>query len=393
MTTPITTLPITGFTILDLALVSPAAGQFLEVGGSSDGRVDIDALASYCRAGLAWSDLGAKPTTLAGYGITDAQPLDADLTALAGLATTGAIERTGAGTAVTFTVSAFAKTILDDADAATARGTLGLGTLATQAANSVAITGGSITGITDLAVADGGTGASTAAAARTNLGATTVGANLFTLPNPGAIRFPRLNADNSVSSLSDADFRAAINAQTANSNLGTLAALSVADGNFIVGNGLVWTVESGATARSSLGVGTAATANTGTTNGTVPLIGADDRLTVVSEWVSLTLTMGAKFEPIFDDGNVPTRARWNPGLRQLWIEFSIQATAVPVSGDTIFSWSSVSVPEFIYASIALRSAANEIAAYVDGSALKFQSPEYATPATFTYANGTLRATL
>jgi hypothetical protein len=36
--------------------------------------------------------------------------------------------------------------------------------------NSVAITGGTITGITDLAIADGGTGASTAAGARTNLG-------------------------------------------------------------------------------------------------------------------------------------------------------------------------------------------------------------------------------
>ncbi|MFZ9767204.1 MAG: beta strand repeat-containing protein [Candidatus Limnocylindrus sp.] len=54
--------------------------------------------------------------------------------------------------------------------ATNARTNLGLGTIATQAANSVAITGGSITGITDLAVADGGTGASDAATARTNLG-------------------------------------------------------------------------------------------------------------------------------------------------------------------------------------------------------------------------------
>lgn len=46
----------------------------------------------------------------------------------------------------------------------------GLGTMATQAASSVAITGGSITGITDLAVADGGTGSSTTSGARTNLG-------------------------------------------------------------------------------------------------------------------------------------------------------------------------------------------------------------------------------
>lgn len=45
-----------------------------------------------------------------------------------------------------------------------------LGTMSTQNANNVNITGGSISGITDLAVADGGTGASTASGARTNLG-------------------------------------------------------------------------------------------------------------------------------------------------------------------------------------------------------------------------------
>jgi hypothetical protein len=55
-------------------------------------------------------------------------------------------------------------------DATTARSNLGLGTIATQSAASVSITGGSITGITDLAIADGGTGASTATAALDNLG-------------------------------------------------------------------------------------------------------------------------------------------------------------------------------------------------------------------------------
>ena len=75
--------------------------------------------------------------------------------------------------------SAFMQTLLDDPDAATARATLGLGSISTQAANSVAITGGSISGITDLAVADGGTGASDAAGARTNLGAGAVGGNVF----------------------------------------------------------------------------------------------------------------------------------------------------------------------------------------------------------------------
>ena len=54
-----------------------------------------------------------------------------------------------------------------------ARTNLGLGTMSTQDRDAVSILGGSIVGITDLAVADGGTGASNAADARTNLGLAT----------------------------------------------------------------------------------------------------------------------------------------------------------------------------------------------------------------------------
>jgi hypothetical protein len=62
-------------------------------------------------------------------------------------------------------------------NAADARTNLGLatgatttvGTMSVQNSNAVTITGGAISGITPLALADGGTGAATAAVARTNL--------------------------------------------------------------------------------------------------------------------------------------------------------------------------------------------------------------------------------
>jgi hypothetical protein len=59
----------------------------------------------------------------------------------------------GTGTLAITTLSSFGRSLIDDADASTARGTLGLGTMATQAASAVAITGGTIDGV----ILDGGT--------------------------------------------------------------------------------------------------------------------------------------------------------------------------------------------------------------------------------------------
>ncbi len=74
-----------------------------------------------------------------------------------------------------------------------------------------------------LPVANGGTGGATQAAARTGIGATTVGSNFFTLTNPSAITFPRMNADNTVSALDAATFRTAIGAGT---GAGTVTSVS-----------------------------------------------------------------------------------------------------------------------------------------------------------------------
>lgn len=91
---------------------------------------------------------------------------------------------------------------------------------------SATISGGSISGITDLAIADGGTGASTAEGARTNLGLA-IGTNV----------------------------------QAYSTHLATLVNAQKIAGNFVVGNGTTWTVQSGATARNSLGLGSMSTQN------------------------------------------------------------------------------------------------------------------------------------
>lgn len=73
---------------------------------------------------------------------------------------------------------------------------------------------------------DGGSTGLVAATGRTSLGATTVGSNLFTLTNPSAVTYMRINADNSVSTLDAATFRTAIGAGTGNGTVTAVTASS-----------------------------------------------------------------------------------------------------------------------------------------------------------------------
>ncbi len=74
------------------------------------------------------------------------------------------------GVVSTTSISALGRSLIGQAAASGMRGELGIGSLGLQDAGNVIISGGTISGITDVAIADGGTGASSAADARANLG-------------------------------------------------------------------------------------------------------------------------------------------------------------------------------------------------------------------------------
>ena len=86
---------------------------------------------------------------------------------------------------------------------------------------------------------DGGSTGLNASTGRTSLGGTTVGQNFFTLANPSAITFPRMNADNSVSTLNAADFRTAIGAGTGNGTVTSIVAGSYLTGGTITTTGTI----------------------------------------------------------------------------------------------------------------------------------------------------------
>ena len=104
---------------------------------------------------IATSGTGISATNGDGVAGNPTLALSAALSTVGGL--TPAADRivyyTGAAAASLTTLTAFGRSLIEDADATTARATLGLGTMATQNASAVAITGGTIDNITF----DGGT--------------------------------------------------------------------------------------------------------------------------------------------------------------------------------------------------------------------------------------------
>lgn len=76
-----------------------------------------------------------------------------------------------------------------------------------------------------------------AATARGNLGGTTAGQAFFTLTNPSAITFVRINADNSVSALDAATFRTAIGAGTGSGTGDVVGPASALDTQIVVFDG------------------------------------------------------------------------------------------------------------------------------------------------------------
>ncbi|WP_313333152.1 tail fiber domain-containing protein [Sphingobium yanoikuyae] len=117
----------------------PGASIWVETGAANADRAWL------CTAN-AGGTLGSSAIGWTQYGGPGAyQAVSANLTAMAGLASQA--DRigyfTGSGTAALAVFTGFARSLVDDADAASARTTLGLGTVATQSAGNVAISGGS----------------------------------------------------------------------------------------------------------------------------------------------------------------------------------------------------------------------------------------------------------
>jgi hypothetical protein len=165
--------------------------------------------------GTVTSVTGTSPVVSSG-GNTPAISMPAATTSVSGYLTStdwNTFNNKGSGTVTS--VAATVPTGLSIAGSpVTTTGTLAITYTAGYAIPTTASQTNWDTAYTDRLKWDGGSTGLVAATGRTSLGATTVGGNFFTLTNPSAITFPRMNADNTVSALDAATFRTAIGAGT-----------------------------------------------------------------------------------------------------------------------------------------------------------------------------------
>jgi len=177
---------------------------------------------------------------------------NSDITSLSGLTTPLSVGQGGTGAnTLTGYVKGTGTAALTAASTIPNTDITGLGTMSTQAASNVAITGGSINGTT-VGASTPSTGAFTSltSSSTTTLNGTTIPASKTLLVST--------------------DIGSTVQAYDA--QLADIAGLTPTDNNFIVGNGTNFVTESGSTARTSLGLGSIATqdsSNVTVTGGTI----------------------------------------------------------------------------------------------------------------------------
>lgn len=174
---------------------------------------------------------------------SDVQAYDADLAAIAGL--TSAADKipyfTGSGTAAVADFTSFGRSLVDDGNATAARNTLGVAIGSDVQAYDAGLT--SIAGLTTAA----------------NKLIYTTASDTYAVADLTAFGRSILDDADAATVRGTLGLVIGTDVQAQNSNLAGVASAGVTDGNFLVGNGTTFVAESGATARTSLGLGSIAT--------------------------------------------------------------------------------------------------------------------------------------